>query len=42
MTAGGTQGNLSIGTINDGVDFEILSDSGTDTSTVYWEIDSTA
>jgi hypothetical protein len=37
-TPGGTQGNLSIGTITAGVSFVINSDSGTDTSTVNYLI----
>jgi hypothetical protein len=37
-TPGGTQGNLSIGTVTAGVSFVINSDSGTDTSTVNYLI----
>lgn len=39
VVAGGTLGNLSVGTIVAGTSFVINSSSGTDTSTVYWKID---
>lgn len=38
VVAGGTQGILSVGTITAGVSFVINSTSGTDTSTIFWEI----
>lgn len=37
-TTGGTVGHLSLGTVTDSTSFVINSSSGTDTSTVYWEI----
>ncbi|HEX9239209.1 MAG TPA: right-handed parallel beta-helix repeat-containing protein [Candidatus Bathyarchaeia archaeon] len=38
VVTGGTVGHLSIGTIVAGTSFVISSSSGTDTSTVFWEI----
>lgn len=37
--AGGTLGNLSVGTITAGTSFTVTSSSNTDTSTIYWKID---
>jgi parallel beta-helix repeat protein len=39
VVAGGTLGNLSLGTIVAGTSFVINSDNAADTSTVYWKID---
>lgn len=39
VVAGGTLGELSVGTITAGTSFGITSSSGTDTSTIYWRID---
>ena len=36
--AGGTVGHLSVSAISNATSFTIISSSGTDTSTVYWEI----
>ncbi len=38
VVAGGTLGHLSVGTIVADTSFVINSSSGTDTSTIYWEI----
>jgi parallel beta-helix repeat protein len=38
VLAGGTLGNLSVGTIVPGTSFVINSDNAADTSTIYWEI----
>ena len=38
VVTGGTPGHLSVGTIVAGTSFVINSSSGTDTSTVFWEI----
>jgi len=37
-TAGGTLGDLSVGTITSGISFTVSSTSGSDTSSVFWEI----
>lgn len=39
VVAGGTLGNLSIGTIVDKTSFDINSDNAADISTIYWKID---
>lgn len=38
VVAGGTLGELSVGTITAGTSFTITSSSGTDTSAVFWQI----
>lgn len=38
VVAGGTAGNLSVGTITAATSFVINSDNSSDTSTIYWEI----
>ncbi len=38
VASGGTRGHLSVGGISAGSSFVINSSSGTDTSTIYWEI----
>lgn len=42
QTAGGTLGHLSVANVVNGTSFDILSDSNTDTSVVFWMIVDTA